>query len=107
MVKSFILNQQKKKITKLLLKSCSCNNCKFLFQNWLNSRCKNQRKESGNNVCTTWKRLDFTPSMVAEEIVSVQPIQSSLSEIFEIAVKHDFVLTFEDNNGQKNNKITS
>jgi len=49
----------KKDITKLLLKGCDCENCKFSHADSTKRWCKNQRKKPKSNVCVVWEKSFF------------------------------------------------
>jgi len=82
----------KKDITKLLLKGCDCENCKFLSSDSTKRWCKNQRKKPKSNICTTWEKNLFDlsalfdivrvgyPSIVASDIIGEYPMKKATSE---------------------------
>lgn len=86
------MSTSKKEITKLLLKDCSCENCKFSHETskqW----CKNQKKKPWKNVCIAWERnlLDLStlfdivrtgyPSLVASDIIGEYPMKKATNEV--------------------------
>jgi hypothetical protein len=72
--KEFVSTITDNEITKLLLRGCSCENCKFLNSD------SNQKGRPEKNVCTDWESVSklkikwiFYPTQIAqEEIIPVQ-----------------------------------
>lgn len=70
--------------TKLLLKGCTCKNCYFQVNSKKDQWCAKNKEEPRKNICYKHHRSGIFPTLIANELVSVQPMAAPNNQIFYI-----------------------
>ena len=84
-----------KKTTQLLLRGCSCRNCKFTIGNAERDWCKHADVKPKDEVCIHWEKNPMSdllesfqkigpPSTIAADLVKVYPMAQAVNQIFKL-----------------------